>query len=222
MSTKTQQITPGLHYDDASHTYTLDGERIPGITEVLTAAGEIQGAEWFTPESRDRGSRVHLAAHYLLDDDLDWTTVDDSEMGYGLSVKRFLRETGAVIPFHEMPLAHPALKYGGTPDCPVAIWNCEPKVIDWKTGTYAPHHALQLAAQVELVRANAANLGLRPDEIPHRGLIVSLHRTGRYTIHDPRTQREPITQAQAWAKFQNALQKFKEDNSHGPCTNPPY
>lgn len=223
MSAGTQQITPGLAFDAASHTYTMGGVRIPSVTQIISAAGLTQGAEFYTEESRARGTAVHAAAQYLADDDLDWDTVVDDIRAYVEAVPRFWGETGITILFTETPLAHLTLQFGGTPDVPVGIINGEPLVIDYKTGTYQPHHAIQLAALVELVRANAENFGLRATELPKRGLIVALHADGRYKIHDPRTEKHPITQAQGWAVFQSALTlfRFKEANNYGPCTNQP-
>ena len=209
-------ITPRLVFDALTHTYTLEGVRIPHVTQIIRDAGLTQGAEFFTKDSRERGINVHLAAQYLAEDDLDWDTLADDIRAYVEAVPRFWAETGIAIPFTETPLAHPILKFAGTPDVPIGIINGEQLVIDYKTGTYRASHAIQLAALVELVKANAENFCLRETEIPKRGLIVALQADGRYQIHDPRTEKNPITQAQAWAVFQSALTlfRFKEANGY--------
>jgi hypothetical protein len=50
----------GLTYDDATHTYKLDGVVVPSVTQVLTAAGVIDN-RWFTEEATHRGQLVHVA-----------------------------------------------------------------------------------------------------------------------------------------------------------------
>ena len=161
----------------------------------------------------------------------DWYVETSKEVLYGedadrkaqvLKVMQYtmgvcLRLLHPFMPFLTEELWH-AFDYGGDDD--TILFSAWPVPAD--TATLSAWGATaEIAAYVEGVKSNAYNLGLTTaSEIPKRGLIVSLHRNGRYTIHDPRTEREPITHAQAWAKFQNALQKFKDDNSHGFCTDP--
>ena len=47
------------------------------VTEVIRLAGLIDTA-WLMDEARDRGSAVHMAAHYLDENDLEWSSVPDS------------------------------------------------------------------------------------------------------------------------------------------------
>ena len=63
-----------LIFDDATHTYTLDGQVVPSVTGILKASGLID----FTgiPESileaaRVRGTTVHEAIAYFNEGDLD-------------------------------------------------------------------------------------------------------------------------------------------------------
>ena len=59
-----------------------------------------------------------------------------------------------------------------------------------------------------------ATLGLQIDLV--KGEFKGTDADGRYKIHDPRTEKHPITQAQAWNVFQSALTlfRFKEANGY--------
>ena len=212
------QITSGLEYDNATHAYRLSGAPIPSVTQIIAAAGLVEGLEWMTDEHRQRGTFVHNALHFLAEGDLDYSSIAVEIQGYITGAQRFWSETGLEPIWPELVMAHPILKYGLKPDLAVAILAGEPLVIDYKTGAYAPHHAVQIAAYVEGVKANANALGLKPAEIPRRGLIVCLDKDGGYKIHDPRTERKPITHAQAWTTFLSSLNlyRFKETN-YGTC-----
>jgi len=63
-----------LVFDDATHTYTLDGERLPSVTGILQRSGAIN-FDHIPPsildKARDRGTAVHRAVHYYNENDLD-------------------------------------------------------------------------------------------------------------------------------------------------------
>ena len=50
---------PSFRFDEAEHAYYLDGKRIPSITQLLDMGGLVNGAAYFTEESRRRGTEVH-------------------------------------------------------------------------------------------------------------------------------------------------------------------
>ena len=201
-------ITPGLTYNDEDHLYAYMGRSIPNVTGLIQAAGLVEGLEWMTDEHRKRGSAVHAAVNYLTEDDLAWETVDPAIGGYLRAAQKFWSEMKPVIPWAETPIAHPTFKYGCTPDVPVCFMGGEPLLLDYKSGAYQASHAVQLAANVEAVKANAAHFGLKPCEVPQRGISVQLCADGSYKIHDPRTERKPITHLQAWAMFLACLNLY--------------
>jgi hypothetical protein len=215
MST-TAPITPGLVYRDEDHSYHLHGERIPSVTTIIQQAGMIEGDEFFTQDSRERGSSVHEIMH-ACHEGLPFSIANELA-GYVLSADLFWQETRATLTFSETPLAHQMLKFAGTPDLPVVLLAGEWVVIDYKSGAYQPAHAVQVAAYVQLVRSNAEFLGLRGDEIPKRGVVLALQKDGsRARLHDPRKEKHPIIQAEAWAYFQSALNiyRYKETYHRG-------
>lgn len=63
-----------LAFDELTHTYTLEGVRLPSVTQILQRAGLIDFSKIPGPillAARDRGAAVHRAIHYLNEGDLD-------------------------------------------------------------------------------------------------------------------------------------------------------
>jgi hypothetical protein len=64
-------------FDEASHTYSVNGLVIPSVTQILSDMGysNIEAAERFNPEALERkrqlGKLVHQACHYHDENDLD-------------------------------------------------------------------------------------------------------------------------------------------------------
>lgn len=136
----------GLVFDAERHAYLLDGRVIPSVTQILAAEGIIDG-QWYTEEGRRRGDHVHLALRYLDEGRLDEDSVTDEVRPYLEAWGRFLSETGFICLQIERPFVCEALGYAGTPDR--VGWMDGGKilsVIDIKTGSPEPWHALQTAA----------------------------------------------------------------------------
>jgi hypothetical protein len=135
---------------DDAHVYRLDGEPIPGNTEMLKGAGLVN-TEWFTPESAARGTRVHDAAQYLAEGDLDWSTVLPEDRGYVDGVATFLARSGFVCEANEFLIWSDALRYGTKPDF-LGVLNGRRVLIQLKTGDVRPVVGVQLA--LEKIAAN--------------------------------------------------------------------
>jgi hypothetical protein len=134
-----------LTFDPDSHTYTLNGEKVPGITQIIADMGLIDTA-WFTDYSRERGIFVHRIIQWHLSGELDEDTVDESLIGYLNAWKRFELDAGFVPTAIEAPLASELYRFAGTPDYIGRLNGCE-AVIDAKSGMISPATGLQLAAQ---------------------------------------------------------------------------
>lgn len=84
--------TTSLIFDAEKHEYTLNGVYVPSVTQVLRLSGYVN-FDGVPPNvleaARARGSRVHAALHYLLEDDLDLSTVDDADRGYLESFQKY-------------------------------------------------------------------------------------------------------------------------------------
>ena len=131
-------------FDAETHTYTVDGERYISVTEVFDRLGlvpEFAKSE----EARARGSRIHLACHFLGKGTLDWKSVYKLDKPYVRGWEKFLKESGFVIEISERALYNHIHRYAGTPDCIGKIGN-RPTVVDIKTGVVPVTTGLQTAA----------------------------------------------------------------------------
>lgn len=102
-------------FDKATHVYTLGGQRLPSVTEILKGAGVVD-EQWWTDAGRWRGSQVHLACWYDDQNDLDESTLDPRLHGYVDAYRKFRLETGFTPTAIEQPVHNDLLGYAGTPD----------------------------------------------------------------------------------------------------------
>jgi hypothetical protein len=68
------ETSQAIAFEPIRHVYTLDGDPLPSVTQVLQSAGIIDFSGIPAPillAARDRGAAVHKACHYYNDDDLD-------------------------------------------------------------------------------------------------------------------------------------------------------
>lgn len=158
-----------LHFDPATHTYTVDGARLPSVTEIIRPIAPDFSAipPAVLERKRALGTAVHEACD--LDDQDDLGEVDDQLQGYVDAWRRFKAETGLQVTMSEQRLHHDALRYAGTLDRLVAIGDVM-WLLDLKTSADpAPSYGVQLAGYAELLAAagtvadRRATLHLRAD-----------------------------------------------------------
>lgn len=129
----------GLVFDEVTHTYRVDGVVVPSVTQILARTGltDFSGIpDRIRIAALNRGRRVHQAANYLLEGDLDWATVDDADRGYVESCAAFLAAAEFIVLAAEIRLFHPVLRYAGTADA-IGIWHGERAIADWCVGDLA-------------------------------------------------------------------------------------
>lgn len=71
---KRGDLPTDVGFDEALHRYTLDGNHVPSVTQILKAAGVINFDHVPQPiilEALARGAAVHRAVHFYNEDDLD-------------------------------------------------------------------------------------------------------------------------------------------------------
>ena len=139
-----------VHFDEGAHIYTVEGVPRPNVTGILDQANLVD-SDWFTEESRIRGSAVHAATHYYDEDDLpeEWMATS-KYAGYVRGWIKFREEFGFVPQIIERPMFHPVLGYCGKPDrvgCFKRGSVVEQDIlIDIKTGAEYDWHFVQTAA----------------------------------------------------------------------------
>ena len=121
-----------------------DGRELPHVTAVLRDAGLIS-LDFVSEEARDRGSSVHAATHYLDEQDLDWSSLEDSRVRAAVQqYERFIAEARPEILACEEPVRNEVLGYCGRLDRRVRI-NGREGVLDIKGVCQSPWHGAQLA-----------------------------------------------------------------------------
>lgn len=87
---------PGIMRDE-HHVYRVDGKIVPGVNKILQWAGMKDYSA--IPNDRavfamDRGTAVHEGFTMLVDDNLDWSTVDERIVPRIQAAEKFLHVTG--------------------------------------------------------------------------------------------------------------------------------
>lgn len=128
-----QQSEP-LRFDAATHTYTLGTIRLPSVTkalEVLEDFSHVDREAW--ERARIRGQHVHSAIALMLNDELDWGSLDSELVPYVKGAERFLADSELTVISHELRLHHSQLGYAGTLDL-LGEWKFKLSLFDWKSG----------------------------------------------------------------------------------------
>jgi hypothetical protein len=165
-----KRIDEHLEFCSKSHKFKLDGREVPSITQCLVAAGLIDTA-WFTDYSRDRGSAVHRACHYLDENDLAPDYLDGDQAGYLDAWELFCRQHGCKWESIERPVYSIMLQIAGIPDR-IGTVDGKDCVVEIKTGLVSPVHGVQLAMQARIAR---------PEKIMDR-IAVQIRSDGNYRM----------------------------------------
>ena len=171
-----------LIFSPSDHTYTLDGQQLLSVTQLIRAEGLMTGIDWATDEGRERGTAVHQAIHYLSEGDLDLESLDSRVAPYVWACERFMADTQAETLMAEVPLASRRYRYAGTLDW-LGWMNGNFTLLDFKSGAFQPWQEIQLELYRRLVAENADVLGI--DERIHDVYVVQLKADGGYKIHSP-------------------------------------
>lgn len=182
-------MTAVFNFDEASHTYTLDGVRLPSVTQLLAP---IKPDFSMVPPDvleakRALGVAVHTACEIDDQGELDDEGTDPVVMRYVAAWRLFRTQTAATILANERRLYHPTLRFAGTVDRAADISTGRGSardlwILDLKTGD-EPHasYGVQLAGYEALLRANDERIS--PDLRLRRG-TVHLRDDGTYRLHE--------------------------------------
>lgn len=209
----------GLALEDATHVYTLDGERLPSVTGILQASRLIDFSQVPTgilEAARRRGTTVHRAIHFYNERDLD--------------VEAFGRDFPECAPYlqgwiafcdqrHYLPLvnehrvASRRHRVAGTLDS-LGVLDGRAVLLDFATGR--PQDVmknLQTAAYYGLaLETQAEDRHLRDffERYPTVGrAAVALHRDGSFTL-------EPYTEPTDYREFLALVTAFHVVAKHRP------
>jgi hypothetical protein len=188
----------GLTFNEQAHEYRLDGAVVPSVTQVLCPGGVPPWAQ----HGAERGTAVHDAAHYLLENDLDESSVDPVVKPYLAAFRQWVEDVSPEILASEVAVFSPRYWYAGRLDLVARVFG-RLLVIDIKTGSAVPPWA---DAQVEAYRRAYEETSTVRRVTGCRTLLLDAD--GRYRFR-------PAGGPLAWAHFQVALQASKE-KEHAP------
>lgn len=174
-------------FDAASHTYLLDGARLPSVTEIISPIRQdfsMIGAEVLEAK-RALGTAVHLACEFDDLGELDDAETDSKIMGYVHAWRKFKSDTSAIILFNEQRMYHEVLRFAGTVDRVAALelsGALDTWIIDIKTSEEAhPSYGVQLAGYALLLEAFERINWTK--HVKHNRASVHLRSDGTYRMH---------------------------------------
>jgi hypothetical protein len=158
-----------LTFDESDHTYRIGKKRVWSVTQILVAGGAID-TTWFTPESAERGRRVHDAIHAFCENP-DLGDMASNEVAPYLSAYReFISVTDAEVIQTEGMIYCASRGYTGRYDQYIKIKD-QYVLIDLKTGPIQPWCAMQTAAYafalIEAGRKVDKRMGVHLDKSGH-------------------------------------------------------
>jgi hypothetical protein len=165
-----------LSFDAGTHSYLLDGEPMPSVTNVLSRF-------WLNDNylAMQRGTKVH---EYSVVYDLGDHSPPMEHQPYCKAYIAF-REEGRWEPVRlEMAVASSTYRYAGTLDRVFRLPTGEFVLLEIKSGSTHPTHVLQLAAYQQALNEWEPRLGLEIE----RAVCLYLQPSGRYSVvsHSPR------------------------------------
>lgn len=164
-----------LMFDAELHQYSLDGQILPSVTQVLEACGVVDYS-YLPPATRrmalGRGSAVHSATQFDDEGDLDETLLDDELVPYVAAWRRFRAETGFVPDLIEHRDHHPKYQYAGTLDRRGSFPDGTKAICDIKSNSSEGWVSLQLAAYSAFFESPRA----------YRRICAEVHKDATYRL----------------------------------------
>ena len=165
--------TPELGFIESTHTYTLYGQKIPSVTQLMAPLNAAVYGGINTEvlnKAADRGTEVHQAAENYANFGIE--DISPERRGYFDGFREWFDEVKPVVVSTEFKTYHKYLIYAGTIDLLAYIHN-KLYVIDYKT-TYSVEKMLTR------VQLEAYKQALISQGIPVEGkAVLHLQKTGK-------------------------------------------
>ena len=128
---------------EQSH-YIVGKNQVPRVTHVLKTLNLVRYPD--DPAAMALGSATHLGIRYLLENRLDWKTLDPLVLPRVQAAQKFCTD----LDVHPIAIEKPVcsnLGYAGRPDLVCSFGKTQERcIIDWKNGKPQAAAALQLVA----------------------------------------------------------------------------
>jgi hypothetical protein len=140
-----------VQYDPLTHTYRVNGKRLPSVTEIIQT---VLPRKWNASDfDLRKGTMVHKALALHMAGCLEIDTVDPrivDRVNAGIMAAKAFGWMPAMI---EPPMAHDIMQYAGTPDM-ITQCGC---IVDWK-GSEQETTGLQLGGYGNLAKVNGITI----------------------------------------------------------------
>lgn len=139
-------------FDEASHTYTVRGERWPGVTSILDPylTDFSRVPDDILRRAREWGKAVHQTIELYEQNDLDYDSLASELL---LALQQYMKakeHMGWRVVGSEIPVAHAMHRYAGTLDLVAYAGNRKTAdQVDVKTGVMPPSVGPQTSAYTE-------------------------------------------------------------------------
>ena len=106
-------------FDEVNHTYTLNGRRLPSVTEVIRSnfGDPFNSREWYM----QRGKALHKAIELLCQNKLDWSSVHPEVLPRLKSFENFIKDTNSEVLQNEIRTYSKRLQFAGTTDAVIRM-----------------------------------------------------------------------------------------------------
>lgn len=176
----TAASAPVIGFNEADHTYTLDGRPVPGVTSALDMLYDFRFVSAEALEaSRDLGSKVHKTVQLFEDGTLKRKGLHSVLDNHLIQYERFKSDFNYVCAATEVFVGSRKHQYCGQldnhglllpfPEMPDAADAEQALLLDVKTGEEYPAHHLQTAGYLEA----AVEMGLLPSSTKRASLYLS-------------------------------------------------
>lgn len=189
-----------LSFQEDSHTYEVNGEVIPSVSEIIRfISREVYGevTQYILDNAADRGTRVHKATQML--DVVHDVECDEDIVPYVQAYVQFLREHKPKWELIERSMYNPELMYGMTVDRYGEV-DGKKTLLDIKTSSSI--QKVLHGAQLNLYRMGLVANGYDVE----RAVILRLSKDGEYKIIEDEQDEEV---ALACVTLHKALSKGK-------------
>lgn len=139
-------MTAKLEFDPETHTYRVDGKRVPGVTTILRHA-HLMDLRFADDSAMKRGTDVHTLIEKSIKGGVSGE-IKNPLIPYYEAWEKFRRAVNPEILASEEPVFNPTYRYAGMLDlrCQVSRdGGPEEWLVDVKTGGRASWHPLQTA-----------------------------------------------------------------------------
>ncbi|MES1993168.1 MAG: hypothetical protein V4457_06080 [Pseudomonadota bacterium] len=193
-----------LQFEASSHTYTLGGQVLPSVTQVLDEALReyVDVPVHYLEAAAEFGDHVHRACDLFDRGILDRGILDPRLAPYVDAWTKFRTDSGVVVLASEKRVHHPALGYAGTLDVLGLMPRKKvPAVIDRKSSALVPRSVgAQTAAYREAHRVH----GHQVDSVRY---CVHLKGDGTYRL-------QRLTDPSDFSLFTSCLNVWRFRNVH--------